>query len=157
MASESKTAVVAALLGNTALALLKAITAVMTGSAAMLAERFHSLADTGNQILLFVGMRLSERPPEAMSLGVALHSAHAARHGRPLLRFIRETRDPTLATVLLEDSAALRSILVAVASFLAYENYSLLLGEPATPEQERIIRERFARDPAVRELLSRAA
>jgi len=91
---------------------------------------------------------------EATSLGVALHWAHAERHGRPLLRFIRETRDPTLPTVLLEDSAALRSILVAVASFLAYENHSLLLGEPATPEQERIIRERFAREPAVRKLLS---
>src|SRR5256712_14143085 len=35
----------------------------MTGCAAMLAETGHSLADTGNQILLFVGMRLSQRPP----------------------------------------------------------------------------------------------
>src|SRR5262249_29456508 len=64
MASESKTAVVAALAGNTALMPLKGITAAMTGSAAKLAETFHSLADTGNQILLFVGMRLSERPPD---------------------------------------------------------------------------------------------
>src|SRR5262249_57470111 len=64
MASESKTAVVAALLGNAALVILKAVTAAMTGSAAMLAETFHSLADTGNQVLLFVGMRLSERPPD---------------------------------------------------------------------------------------------
>src|SRR5438067_13492856 len=64
MASESKTAVVAALVGNAALALLKATTAAMTGSAAMLAETFHSLADTGNQVLLFVGMRLSQRPPD---------------------------------------------------------------------------------------------
>jgi len=59
MASESKTAVVAALIGNAVLALLKGATAAMTGSAAMLAETFHSLADTGNQVLLFVGMRLS--------------------------------------------------------------------------------------------------
>jgi divalent metal cation (Fe/Co/Zn/Cd) transporter len=120
---------------------------------------------------------------EAMSLGVALYSAHAARRGRPLLRFVRETRDPTLPTVLLEDSAALLSIivaatglglsrvtaeprwdaaasaiigliLVAVASFLAYENYSLLVGESATPEQERMIRARLAADPAVREIVS---
>src|SRR5438477_7708135 len=64
MASESKTAVVAALIGNAALALLKGATAAMTGSAAMLAGTFHSLADTGNQVLLFVGMRLSQRPPD---------------------------------------------------------------------------------------------
>src|SRR5205823_14214411 len=64
MASESKTAVVAALIGNAALALLKGATAAMTGSAAMLAETFHSLAATGNQVLLFVGMRLSQRPPD---------------------------------------------------------------------------------------------
>ena len=64
MASESKTAVVAALVGNAALAILKGMTAAMTGSAAMLAETCHSLADTGNQILLFVGMRLSQRPPD---------------------------------------------------------------------------------------------
>jgi|SRR2546422_1293387 len=244
MASESKTAVVAALAGNAALALLKGVTAAMTGSAAMLAETFHSLADTGNQILLFVGMRLSQRPPdrahpfgygmntyfwafvvsamlftlggafsiweavhkfiqpaehaatpgaffvlagafvfEAMSLGVALHSVHTERHGEPLLRFLREARDPTLPTVLLEDSAAMLSIvvaasglalahvtgnprwdavasgaigliLIAVATFLAYENYSLLLGEPATAAQEKEIRARLRADPAVRDVVS---
>jgi hypothetical protein len=63
---------------------------------------------------------------EATSLGVALHSAHAERHGRPLLRFIRETRDPTLPTVLLEDSAALRSILVAAAGL----GLARVTGEP---------------------------
>lgn len=61
---ESKTAVTAALLGNAALAVLKGTTAVLTGSAAMLAETFHSIADTGNQILLFLGMRLASRPPD---------------------------------------------------------------------------------------------
>jgi hypothetical protein len=60
----AKTAVVAALLGNAAVVVLKAVTAAMTGSAAMLAETFHSIADTGNQVLLFVGIRLSERPPD---------------------------------------------------------------------------------------------
>ena len=61
--AESKTAVTAALLGNAALAVMKGVAAASTGSAAMLAETFHSIADTGNQVLLFVGMRLSERPP----------------------------------------------------------------------------------------------
>ena len=61
---ESKRAVMAALVGNGALALLKGVAAAATGSAAMLAETFHSLADTGNQVLLFLGMRLSTRPPD---------------------------------------------------------------------------------------------
>ena len=52
MAAESKTAVVAALLGNAALAILKGIATAVTGSAALLAETCHSIADTGNQLLL---------------------------------------------------------------------------------------------------------
>ena len=61
--AESRTAVMAALLGNAALAVLKGAAAVSTGSAAMLAETLHSVADTGNQGLLFLGMRLAKRPP----------------------------------------------------------------------------------------------
>src|SRR2546428_1756002 len=56
MASESKTAVVAALAGNAALALLKGVTPALTGSAAMLAEALHPPARTRNQTPLFVGM-----------------------------------------------------------------------------------------------------
>ena len=62
--AESKTAVAAALLGNAGLAVLKGVSAAITGSAAMLAETFHSIADTGNQALLFLGMRLAGRPPD---------------------------------------------------------------------------------------------
>src|SRR5690348_12750758 len=64
--NESKVAVLAALLGNAALALLKGVTAVLTGSAAMLAETLHSIADTGNEVLLFLGMRIARRPPDEM-------------------------------------------------------------------------------------------
>src|SRR5207237_10610280 len=70
---ESRTAVLAALLGNLALAILKGLSAWATGSAAMLAETFHSCADTGNQILLFVGMRLGRKPPD---------EAHPFGHGK---------------------------------------------------------------------------
>src|SRR5215510_5736311 len=71
--AESRTAVMAALLGNAALAAMKSMAAVSTGSAAMVAETFHSVADTGNQVLLFLGLRLSERPPDR---------AHGFGHGR---------------------------------------------------------------------------
>src|SRR5204863_3932861 len=61
---ESRIAVLAALLGNLALAIVKGISAAVTGSAAMMAETFHSCADTGNQVLLFIGMRRAARPPD---------------------------------------------------------------------------------------------
>ena len=48
---ESRIAVLAALLGNLALAIVKGISAAVTGSAAMMAETFHSCADTGNQVV----------------------------------------------------------------------------------------------------------
>jgi divalent metal cation (Fe/Co/Zn/Cd) transporter len=51
---------------NLALAVLKAFSAAFTGSAAMLAETLHSVADTGNQLLLALGMRLGRRPPDAV-------------------------------------------------------------------------------------------
>jgi len=33
-------------------------------TAALLGKTFHSIADTGNQVLLLVGMRLARRPPD---------------------------------------------------------------------------------------------
>jgi cation diffusion facilitator family transporter len=229
----------AALLGNAALAVLKGAAAVSTGSAAMLAETLHSVADTGNQGLLFLGMRLAKRPPnqrhpfghgqniyfwgfvvsvmlfalggafaigeairsflhpqaheagawaygvllggfvfEAVSLGVALRALSTARHGRTLRTYWRDNRDPTLTTVLLEDSAALVSLIVAaaglaashvtgnavwdgvaslvigiiligVAIFLAFENYSLLIGEAAPAGVEAKIRRTVEREEGV--------
>jgi cation diffusion facilitator family transporter len=237
--NESKTAVLAALLGNLALAILKGISAAATGSAAMVAETFHSIADTGNQALLVLGLRLAKRPPdekhpfghgknvyfwafvvsmmlftlggafslwegvrkvlepqahassawayvvlgggfvfEAASLGVGLRSLRRVRRGRSLAAFWRETRDPTLLTVLLEDTAALVSlvvamagialtqatgrpvwdavasavigvVLLAVALVLAFENYSLLIGERAPGRVEHSIRAAVAADPDV--------
>jgi hypothetical protein len=64
MAGESRTAVYAALAGNAAIAVVKGVVAMLTGSSAMLAEMFHSIADTGNEGLLLLGMRLSKRAPD---------------------------------------------------------------------------------------------
>ena len=242
MESESRIAVTAALLGNLALALLKAVAAAFTGSASMLAETFHSLADTGNQVLLFVGMRLGQRPPderhrfghgkdvyfwafvvsimlfslggafsiwegvrhflhpsersslswaygvlagslvfEAVSLAVALRSLWRTKGQRTVGQYWRDTRDPTIVTVVCEDTAALVSLLIAgagigiaqwtgntlwdagasaliglilvgVAVFLAFENYSLLLGESAPPHVVRQIRQAIESAPGVRAL-----
>ncbi|HEU4813293.1 MAG TPA: cation diffusion facilitator family transporter [Xanthomonadaceae bacterium] len=59
---DSKRAIFFALGANFALSVAKGIAAFVTGSSAMLAETVHSLADCGNQGLLLLGMKQSQRP-----------------------------------------------------------------------------------------------
>lgn len=54
----------AAIVGNTALTAAKFGAFAITGSGSMFSEAIHSLADTGNQALLFFGIRQSERPAD---------------------------------------------------------------------------------------------
>jgi cation diffusion facilitator family transporter len=61
--ANSTKVVVAALAGNLAIAISKFFAAFMTGSTATLAEAVHSVADTGNQVLLLFGMRLAQKGP----------------------------------------------------------------------------------------------
>ena len=62
MSSEGGTkAVVAALVANTFIALTKFGAWALTGSSSLLAEGIHSVADSGNQVLLLVGGRRSQR------------------------------------------------------------------------------------------------
>jgi cation diffusion facilitator family transporter len=68
--SDARKVVIAALLGNLGIALAKFVAARLSGSTAMLAECVHSLADTGNQGLLLVGMSLAKRSqPDLYPLG----------------------------------------------------------------------------------------
>jgi cation diffusion facilitator family transporter len=55
-------ATVTALVANIGIALAKFVAFAFTGSASMLAEGIHSVADTANQVLLLVGVRRSRRP-----------------------------------------------------------------------------------------------
>lgn len=61
--SDSLKSIFYALGANSAIFVAKLAAALITGSGAMLAEAIHSLADSGNQILLLVGLKRSKRPP----------------------------------------------------------------------------------------------
>lgn len=65
MSSNGTRAIVAAMSANLGIAVVKFIAAVVSGSASMLAEAVHSLADTANQVLLLVGGRRSRRSADA--------------------------------------------------------------------------------------------
>jgi cation diffusion facilitator family transporter len=55
-------AVLGALVANGLITILKFIAAFFTGSSGMMAEGFHSLADTTNQVFLLLGLRFYKRP-----------------------------------------------------------------------------------------------
>jgi len=62
MAAEGGTrAVIAALLANTGIAVMKFVAFALTGASSMLAEGIHSVADSGNQGLLLLGGKRADR------------------------------------------------------------------------------------------------
>jgi cation diffusion facilitator family transporter len=61
---ESVTSVLAAFAANATIALAKGLAALLTGSPALFAETLHTVADTGNEVLLWVALRTSRRPPD---------------------------------------------------------------------------------------------
>ena len=57
-------AVFAALLANLGIAASKFAAFAFTGSSSLLTEAIHSVADSGNQVLLLIGNRRSKRPAD---------------------------------------------------------------------------------------------
>ena len=71
----SKRIVLIAIAANLCIVVCKYTAAAFTGSSAMLAEAFHSTADVGNELLLYVGLQRSTRPPDEL---------HPYGHGKVL-------------------------------------------------------------------------
>lgn len=230
MAQETKTAVVAAILGNVAIATTKFFAAAFSGSSAMLSEAIHSLVDTGNGALILLGIHNSRKPPDAehpfghgrelyfwtlmvgvlifgvgggmsiyegithllnpsaienarwnyIVLGVSIvfestswyfgwKAFSKERRGRGVIEVIHDTKDPTSFSVLLEDSAALLGLsvallgiylsqalnqpyfdgaasivigllLCAIATVMVYESRGLLIGEGVDPKTLKNLR-----------------
>lgn len=61
--ADSVKSIIFALCANLAIAVSKLIATAVTGSGSMMAESIHSLADSGNQLLLLLGIKHAKRPP----------------------------------------------------------------------------------------------
>jgi cation diffusion facilitator family transporter len=116
--ASSKSVVIAALFANGAIAILKFIGFLLTGSPAMLSEVYHSVSDTANQVFLLIGIRYGAKDASrshpfgygkaqffyallvsVMLFGIAgweslNHGWHAINHPTPV-----ETGDVTLPVV----------------------------------------------------------
>src|SRR4051794_35532009 len=62
--SEKPIVVYTAIAANLLITLAKFAAAIFSGSSGMLSEGIHSLVDTGNQVLMLLGVRLSQRPAD---------------------------------------------------------------------------------------------
>ncbi|GAA3526117.1 cation diffusion facilitator family transporter [Nonomuraea rosea] len=226
-----------------AIAVAKFVAAAFTGSSSMLAEGIHSVADSGNQVLLLIGGKRAARAStkehpfgygreryfyafvvavvlftigaafslyegihkivaphgvdapiwafavlifaiiaEAFSFRTAIVESNAVRGKQSWVAFIRRSKSPELPVILLEDLGALLGLIFAlfgvtmavitgdgtwdgigtvmigvllavIAVVLAMETKSLLVGEGATPEMERQIREALESAPEVARII----
>jgi cation diffusion facilitator family transporter len=75
MKSERPITIYAAAGANLLIAVAKFCAAAVTGSSAMVSEGIHSVVDTGNQLLLLLGLHASKKPPDEL---------HPFGHGKEL-------------------------------------------------------------------------
>ncbi|HTO71533.1 MAG TPA: cation diffusion facilitator family transporter [Myxococcota bacterium] len=128
----SRRAIVAAFAANLGIALAKFVAFAFTGAASMLAEAVHSVADTGNQALLFLGGARARRAPTeehpfgfgreryfwAFVVALVLFSAgalFAIREGFEKIRHPRELESPLWAVGVLAVSLGLETFSLVTA------------------------------------------
>lgn len=64
MSEDSTTTVVVAAAANLGIAVAKGVAGALSGSAAMISESAHSVADTTNEVLLLIAVKRSDRPAD---------------------------------------------------------------------------------------------
>ena len=128
--SESVGTVVVAGGANLAIAAAKAVAGVLSGSASMLSEAAHSLADTTTEVLLFTALRRGAREPDerhpfgygkesyvwaflAALFTFVAGAGFSIWHGVETVRFGEEAGDYAVAYVVLAVSAALEAVSLA--------------------------------------------
>ncbi len=147
MDGEGNRTVIIAIVANIGVAIAKIIAGVMTASSAMVAEAFHSIADTGNEALLLVAQWRGRVPPDddhplghgreayfwalLASLGVFLTGA-----GLSFRQGISELRNPTEA-----DHFRIAYVVLVVSFFL--EGLSLLRAYRQIKQEAGILRRDF--------------
>ena len=62
--AESTASVLAAIAANIAIGIVKFIAAAISGSSAMISEGIHSIVDSGNGLLILLGIKKSQRPAD---------------------------------------------------------------------------------------------
>ena len=176
-----KIAVVAGMIGNIAVCIVKFVAAFISGSSAMLSEAIHSVVDSCDGVFMLLGLHRANRKPdylhpfgygkelyfwtmvvallvffmgggmslvkgvqsiqetmagthvlgdttlnfiviaagmviEGITLGIGIRQFNAARGDAGPIKFIRDAKDPSLYTVVLEDSAAELGLCFALVS-----------------------------------------
>ena len=176
-----KIAVVAGMIGNIAVCIVKFVAAFISGSSAMLSEAIHSVVDSCDGVFMLLGLHRANRKPdylhpfgygkelyfwtmvvallvffmgggmslvkgvqsiqetmagthvlgdttlnfivivagmviEGITLGIGIRQFNAARGDVGPVKFIRDAKDPSLYTVVLEDSAAELGLCFALVS-----------------------------------------
>ncbi len=151
---------------NLAIAICKYVAAMATRNSAMWAEAFHSTADLGNELLLFLGMKRSARPPDDLhpyghgkvlyfySLLVAVYIfaigvVFAFYEGISRLRHPAASQHVGWNYAVLALTAGFDFLLSAVAVLLGCESGALLVGERTNRPRIRRVREIIESDPSV--------
>ena len=134
--SGSKIAVFAAIAGNLIIAIIKFAAAAMTGSSAMVSEGIHSLVDTGNGILILLGMKRAKQPPDEthpFGYGKALYfwtqivavSIFGIGGGMSVLEGISHIRNVTPATEMGDPTAAY--VVLAISLIVEFGSFTVAI------------------------------
>lgn len=155
--NSSKLPIYGALVANFVIAISKFTAAAITGSSAMISEGIHSVVDTGNQLLLLLGIKKSEKPADlqhpfghgkelyfwALIVAVLLFSiggGMSVYEGITHLQHPSELSDPTWNYIIL----GIAFVFESAAFYVAYKK--LIKGNPGLGFFKRL---KVSKDPAV--------